>query len=226
MENPTRLPDGVSTTTIGTLRNFPYPDPTKCIYEFDDFHSYTASNWTVTETDAGATEALTNGFGGWLLLTNTAADNDAIVMQKVIKEYQLTVGKRTFFEVRFKVSDATQSDILFGLVITDTTPLTHTDGVVFRKDDGDTNIDFASVKNSAGESELAIGTLVSDTFIKLGFYYDGHDFHLYINGAKVTTIPDAIIPDDELLHPTFLLQNGEGVAKTMTIDYFLVAQER
>lgn len=227
MADPTRFPSGVSTASNhGLPFELPYPDPAKYIYEFDDFHSYTAAQWTVTETQAGATQAAASGFGGWLLLTNSAADDDVISLQKAIKAYQLTAGKKTFFEVRFKTSDATQSDLLFGLVITDTTPLSHTDGIVFRKDDGDANIDFASVKNSAGEAETAIATLVSDTFMKLGFFYDGKDIHLYVNDVKVKIIRDAVIPDDELLHPTLHLQNGEAVAKTLTIDYFLAAQER
>lgn len=227
MADPTRFPSGVSTASHhGLPFELPYPDPAKYIYEFDDFHSFTAAAWTITETDAAATEAVASGFGGWLLITNTAADDDAVSLQKAIKEYQLTAGKKTFFEVRFKTSDATQTDILFGLVITDTSPLSHTDGIVFRKDDGDTNIDFASVKNSAGESELAVGVLANDTFIKLGFFYDGKDMHLYIDDVKVKIIRDAVIPDDELLHPTIHLQNGEAVAKTLTIDYFLAAQER
>ena len=50
---------------------------------FEDFDYYTAADWTVTETQAGATQALTDGDGGLLLLTNTAADNDLVALQKV-----------------------------------------------------------------------------------------------------------------------------------------------
>ncbi len=226
MQDPTRFPDGVSTTVDGVFRDFPYPDPSKCIYEFNDFHSYVAGEWTVTETQAGATQALANGLGGWLVLTNSAADDDLVSLQKAIKSYQLTKGKRTFFEARFKVSEALQSEVGFGLMITDTDPLTFTDGIVLKKDDGDALVDFASLKDSAGSTATAIGTIASDTFTKWSFYYDGRDMHVYVGGKKVSIISSAVIPDDELLHPTFYVKNGEAVAKVLTIDYFMVAQER
>jgi len=47
----------------------------------NDFFTYAAGDWTVTETDAGATEALSDEVGGVLLLTNTATENDVLGMQ-------------------------------------------------------------------------------------------------------------------------------------------------
>jgi hypothetical protein len=41
-------------------------------------------------------------------------------------------------------------------------------------------------------------------------------------GTSVTTN----LVDDEDLTPTFAIQNGEAVAKTMTVDYIFVAKER
>lgn len=226
MNDPTRFPDGVSTVTTGPLRDFPYPDVTKMIMEFEDFHRYTAAEWTVTETDAGATEALTAGLGGWLLITNTAADDDRVNMQTVRREYQLTKGKKTFFEARFKVSDALQSDVIFGLIITDTTPTGFTDGISMYKRDGETTVALFTAKDSVVQTTGALGLVVTDTFQKWSFYYDGKDLHFYIDGLKKGTILAAGIPDDELLQPTIFLQNGEAVAKTLTVDYYLVAQER
>ena len=78
---------------------------------FEDFDYYAAADWTVTETQAGATQALTDGDGGLLLLTNTAADNDLVALQKVGESYRFESGKKLFFEARFKVSNATQSDL-------------------------------------------------------------------------------------------------------------------
>ena len=34
------------------------------------------------------------------------------------------------------------------------------------------------------------------------------------------------MPDDEVLTPSFGIQNGEAAAKTMSIDYILAAKER
>ena len=61
---------------------------------FDDFDTYTAGQWTVTETDAGATQALADGDGGWLLITNTATEDDLVSMQKVGESFLLEPARR------------------------------------------------------------------------------------------------------------------------------------
>lgn len=226
---PTRMSNGISTGAAGgTFENYPNPDPTKFYSYFNDFMVYAAGDWTVTETDAGATEALADGAGGHLLITNTAADNDVVVMQLVKEAFKLVSGKRAFFECRFKVSDATQTDVIMGLCITDTSPVASapSDGIYFRKDDGDANLDFISHKDSAGTESLAFGTLVDDTFVKLGFYFDGTNVTVYKDGAAVSRKLAITFCDNEELTVTMALQAGEAVAKTMTVDYIFAAIER
>ena len=87
-------------------------DPTQMHTYFTDFDEYHAVNWTVTETQAGATQALANVDGGVLLLTNSAADNDLNALQKVGESFKFEAGKKLFFKARFAVSDATQSDFV------------------------------------------------------------------------------------------------------------------
>ena len=130
----TRLPSGVNTdTTSSIFANYPIPRTASLIEYFNDFMTYTAGDWVVTETQAGATQALTAGSGGWLLLTNSAADNDLIALQKTPAMLDLSATKQAWFSCRFKVSDATQSDFVFGMQVVDTTPLDVTDGIYFLK---------------------------------------------------------------------------------------------
>jgi hypothetical protein len=69
--------------------------------------------------------------------------------------------------------------------------------------------------------------MVNDTFISLGFYYDGASSIQYsVNGVVVGTSVTTNLPDDEDLTVSIALQNGEAVAKTMTVDYVFVAKER
>jgi hypothetical protein len=192
----------------------------------EDFDYYTAGDWTVTETDAGATQALTDGDGGLLLITNTAADNDLVALQKKGESFRFASGKELFFEARFKVSDATQSDLAIGLQITDTSPLDVSDGVFFLKADGSTSVSFLVEKNGTATT-TSVATLVSDTFITLGFNYDGGSVLQYcVNGVVTGTSAVTNLPDDEDLTVSFAIQNGEAVAKTMTVDYIFVAKER
>lgn len=228
MGTPTRYPNGVTTVSkTDGLGQFILPAPTTAHVYFNDFDTYVAGDWTVTETQAGATQALTDADGGVLLLTNSAADNDLVALQKVGESFLMESGKKAWFEARFKVSDATQSDLVIGLQITDTTPLDVTDGIFFQKDDGDTNIDFHVEKNNTATSSTAIATLANDTYIKLGFYYNGVDAVVaYADGVQVGSLATTNLPDDEVLTVSFAIQNGEAAAKTMSIDYILAAKER
>ena len=207
-------------------------DPTQMHTYFNDFDSYISGNWTVTETQAGATQALANADGGVLLLTNSAADDDLNALQKVGESFKFEAGKKLFFKARFAVSDATQSDFVIGLQITDITPLAVSDGVYFRKDDGDANLDFVVIKDSTASTASAITTVVANTYITVGFYYNGVDEVVYaastdsLNPTVLGKLAITNLPDDEELTISFGIQNGEAVAKTMSIDYIFVAKER
>jgi hypothetical protein len=47
-----------------------------------------------------------------------------------------------------------------------------------------------------------------------------------VNGVVVGTSVTTNLPDDEDLTISFAIQNGEAVAKTMTVDYILCSKER
>ena len=224
----TRFPNGV--TNVGEQSLFAeLGQPAATLYHtyFEDFDYYTAADWTVTETQAGATQALTDGDGGLLLITNTAADNDLVSLQKVGESFRFASGKPLFFEARFKVSDATQSDVVIGLQITDTTPLDVTDGVFFIKADGAATVDFRVEKNNTATTASAMATMANDTYIRLGFYYDGVSaVQYFVNGSIAGSSVTTNLPDDEDMTITIAIQNGEAVAKTMTVDYVYVAKER
>lgn len=230
MGSPSRFKNGLTNVAIGDpLDQYGLPDPSQWHTYFSDFDSYTAGDWVVTETDAGATQALTAGNGGWLLVTNTAADNDLVSLQKTPAAFTLDATKKALFKCRFKVSDATQSDLAIGLQIVDTTPLAVTDGIWFRKDDGDALLDFIVQKDdTTGKSEsLAVGTVVSDTFITVAWSYNGNGVvSAFVDNNKVVEISTASYFPDSILTITMAVQNGEAVAKTMTVDSVFAAIER
>lgn len=231
MATPTRFTGGITNVAKSApLGMFGMPDPTQWHVFFDDFDRYVAGDWTITTTEAGAssaTEALTDADGGALLITNDQADDDADFFQKVGESFKFAAGKKMFFKARFKVSDATQSDFVMGLQITDTTPLDVTDGVFFQKDDGDANLDFHVEKNNTATSATGVATVANDTWIEVAFYYDGKsEVTYYVDGVKKGTSAVTNLPDDEDLTVSFGIQNGEAASKTMTVDYILAAKER
>lgn len=231
MAAPTRFPGGLTNARPNAgLGMYGLPDPSKWHQYFDDFDYYVAGNWTVTETQAGATQALTDADGGVLLLTNSAADDDLVALNKLGESFLLEAGKRAFFKARFKVSDATQSDFVMGLQITDATPLDVTDGIYFQKDDGDAQLDIYVRKNATTGSASAtnIATIVSDTYLIVSWFYDGKSTLAYfVNDVQLGSLDasSTYLPDTELT-VSFALQNGEAVAKTMSVDYVFAAKER
>lgn len=236
MGAPSRFPNGIGTVSkADPLGMFGMPDPTKWIVYFNDFHTYVAGDWTVTEVGSGS-RALTDVNGGALLITNAAADNDRNELQKVGEGFLLAAGKKAFFKARVKISDATQSDFLIGLAVTDTTLQGSvdgdgvTDGIFFNKDDGDANLDIQVQKNATtGQTRAtAIHTVVADTFMELAWYFDGvSELKYYVDGVHKGTLDasSTYLPDTELT-VSLAIMNGEAVSKTCTLDYVLAALER
>ena len=227
----TRFPNGVTNVAENDLFcDLAMPDPTQFHTYFNDFDTYAAADWTVTETSATATQALADGDGGWLLLTNSTEDNSLCALQKVGESFLLQPGRKAFFKSRFKVSDATQSDLVMGLQITDATPLDVSDGIYFEKADGSTSVNLVCRKNATtgSNTKSAVATLSDDTFVTLGWYYDGQGSLAYSVNGTVTGSMDAsssYLPDTELT-VSFAIQNGEAAAKTMTVDFIYAAEQR
>ena len=209
----------------------PYPSDQTYYGYFNDFMTYNSGDWTITTTEAGtgsATEAVTSSAGGDLLLTNAAGDNDLDFLQLKGEAFTLAAGKRAFFSSRFKVSDATQSDFVMGLHITDTSPLDVTDGIFFISADGAATVDLSVEKNNSATTASSIATMSNDTFITLSWFIDPNtsNVHYSVNNAEPLVLADTNLPNDEDLTISFGIQNGEAVAKTMTVDYINVMVER
>lgn len=209
----------------------PYPSDQTFYMYHNDFFTYSSGDWTITTTEAGtgsASEAVTSSAGGALLLTNAAGDNDLDFLQLKGEAFKLSTSKKAYFSARFKVSDATQSDFVMGLQITDATPLATTDGVFFIKDDGDTNLDFIVEKDSTSTDTTAIHTMEDDTFVTVTWFIDPDASKVFysVNNAAPVSVVNTNLPDDEELTVSFGIQNGEAAAKTMTIDYVVAAVER
>lgn len=262
----TRLSGGVNDATVGDWNgDLAMLNPMRHITFFDDFagnNSFPSaasglaaasnSTWTVTVTEAGAGDAAasyltgTGAGGGILRLVTDAADNDLIFAQRKGESYLLASGKRTFFKIKFAITDANadatsiaQTEWYAGLMITDTDPLSSTagdgvtDGIFFMSEDGTQDIAFY-VQKDATTGQLTTtttSTLTVATQTSFAFEFDGARYvRLYKDDAYVQTIDltstlTAYLPNAPLT-VSFGIKNGEAVAKTMDIDYIFCAQER
>ena len=193
--------------------------------------------WDVAVVEDGsgdATYACTDAVNGVLLLQNDDADNDSIQVASLCECWKLVAGYPLYAEIRFKVSDALQLDMFFGLVTGQAWFVAPNDYVVFHKDDGDANIDFSNAENGVATTVDTGQDIVTDTWVILGFHWDGDatlrwfvfrdaepSRYCLATGTSITTIVQ-----DEELTLAFGVQNGEAVAKSMSVDYIKCVQKR
>lgn len=235
MSSPTRMPGGLNdhaSANSGWGKFYPQLDPLRYTRYVNDFHTYTAGEWTVTETQAGSTQGITStaGHGGILALVNTDTDNDVNQIQLAAETFKFASGRKAWMRARFKLSDATQSDALIGLAITDTSLLASlpSDGVFFYKADDAASLTFQVRKDGTASSQT-IGTMADDTYVVVGLYYDGKTtFTTFLNDVEVAS-PVTVttnMPDDEELTVSIAVQAGDANADTMSVDYIEVVMER
>ena len=182
----------------------------------------TLAGWTVTLVEGGAGEstvALTDFSGGALLISADAADNDGVNLQRTGEAFSFSASQRlTYFGTRLKISEATQSDVLAGMCITDTDLLgAMTDGVYFRKVDASTSLAFVTEKDSS-ETSTTVLTVAADTFYVLEFYFDGTSVEAFVDGVSAAR-HTLTIPDNELLTPSLHYLAGTTGGSTCTVDW-------
>jgi hypothetical protein len=230
----TRLPFGLSTTALDKVfSSMPFPDVTKYHVYDNDFDQFVAADWTVTETQAGATQALSAGDGGLISLVNSAANNDVNQIQKTPAAFLMSATKQAFFKARLQVDDASLASFAVGLQVVnaDGNALASAlDGMFFLKAAGAATINFYVRKDNTTGSNVAtaIASVVAATMVDLAFYYDGAGRTYYAVNDNVLGYLDASSTyfPDTILSPIIALKNGSAVARTLIADKFFIAQER
>lgn len=182
----------------------------------------TLAGWTTTLVEAGAggestVAAATTVNGGGLLLTTDNADNDGITLQMQGEGFQPAANTAIHFRCVLQISDATQSDILVGLCITDTDLLGGmTDGIYFRKPDASTTLSAVLEQDSVETTATAL-TVVAATDMTLEFWVEGLTVTFYVNGVALAAMAQTNVPDDELLTPSIHFLTGEAAVKTCLV---------
>lgn len=213
-----RLIDAVGSDVIRYVEDFVSPGVA----------SDAVTGWVITLVEAGAGETtvtLPDAVGGALLITTDAAENDGANLQLDGESYELTTDQRAvYFGVRVRTGEATQSDLLVGLCITDTDLLGGmTDGTYFRKVDGSTSLAAVTEKDSTETETTGVLTVAADTDYILEFFFDGTSVEFFVDGTSVAK-HTTNIPDDEALTPSIHFLTGNAAAETCQVDWIRAIQ--
>ena len=232
-KTPTRWPNGLNNQTPESLfGNLPVP------YRFDsfteygtDFDRYRSADWTETITTGGSV-AQSNAANGEILLTTAAGAGDTVYIDKTGESFAITAGDRAWFDIRFKTDDATLTNIVAGLQVTDTTPMAVSDGIYFLKAAGAATVNLVSASGgTATVLATDLFTLTANAFYKFRFAFDGASTVKYQvqdstgvavagGSATIATLPTGTQT------MSFGIDNGTtAAAKTMTVDYIFAGQD-
>ena len=166
-----------------------------------------------------------------LALVTPGGTTTASSVYRTAAAFQFISGNRFWFVHRVKASAVTGNQVLsFGVSKSSAGTIATTDRLYFSKAAGSTSLNLISVVNSTATTLVTgVTTCANDTWIDVGFYYDGTDLLVFAAdalgarvsaptiGATGTTITNA------LLTPFFGIT--PVATETMSIDYALIAQE-
>ncbi len=205
---------------------------------FNDFYVYDATDWVLTTQETGsATEVIADDeVGGVLTITNGTADTDHDNFQLSndggtddSEVFSFAVGKKAWFDTRFKSNDGDKVTIHIGIHIVNTDPVATapTDGIYFKTTTATGDISLIVRKNAVQTAAAGLATLGDDTFVRLSYYWDGVDTIFgFVDGVEATSLSSGNLPDDDYMALSFGVENGEGVANTLEIDYIGAFMQR
>lgn len=201
------------------------------------WHSYNAASTTgdyvLTQATTGTAAISTAAPGVLELDSNSTTATQGATLQHNKAMFLPASGKDIWGEWEFKIVDTyDKAEVFVGLSELDTTliatsanssanhigwEITNDDGVLL----------FAGEKAGTRGTKTA-ATIAEDTYIRLGFHYDGTEdtVQQYINGvATGTAIATANIPK-VALYPSFVVQSGGTNDPIMHIKGFRIFQLR
>lgn len=218
----------MTTSRFNTRMNRPQTDWFELFLEFLTTGAYVATDYTITSTGTPTIAVSTSEIGGALVLTTGATSGNNTFHDSKQLVWKFTSGKALEFEARIKLSNVADTDLVIGLQVTDTTPLAVSDGIWFGKDNGDAFLDFHVAKGSVQTDLINVAQMANDTWIKIGFYYDGTDAHkmqVFLNDQRFGAVPIANVPTAALCL-SIGVQTNSANARSLSVDYIRARQER
>jgi hypothetical protein len=232
MSNPTRFSNGVSTNDAQYLMgDYPLPSPftssgsrlTGVAQYANDFTETVAE---YTAAGSGSTFALTDGNGGLALLT-PGGTTTVSAAYKTASNVAFVAGNAVWFQSRFKVSAVSGAKSFYvGLRKGSAT----TDGLWFTKPASSTSVNLVSTVGSTATTLVTgVATAEADTYLELGFYFNGVDLLVYNNNLLVARVDAPTIGTSGTTLTSValgpVLHITPTATDTLTVDYILASTE-
>lgn len=166
--------------------------------------------------------------GGAFTITTAGADNDGVNIHPITEPFYCALAWPLYFGIKFRISEATQSELWAGLGTADDdwNTAAPNDYIVFTKADGSTSCSFSVAKDGSASTVEGVHTFVDATDVTLEFYYDGTNVYAYVNGVLAATVAasNAAFPDDEHMTPHFEFTTGAAAAETSQVAWIRTIQ--
>jgi len=232
MSNPTRFSNGVSTNDAQYLMgDYPLPSPFTSsgsrltgVAQYANDFTETVAEYTVTGTSS--TFALTDGNGGIAVLT-PGGTTTASAAYKTASNVAFVAGNAVWFSTRIKASAVSGAKAFYvGLRNGSAT----TNGLWFAKAASSTSVNLVSTVGSTATTLVTgVATAVADTYLELGFYFDGVDLYVYNNNLLVARVAAPTIGTSGTTLTSVALgpvmQITPTATDTLTVDYILASTE-
>ncbi len=233
-----QFPDGLGTEKDNSVLNaLPIPGPRLGALSVEDFGSDTGvADWTDTAIGAGVGgDVFPLNPNGVLQQVSAGAATDGNKLHIALAgadTFLIQAAREAWFGIRFKISDALNSILVFGFTPAAAT-VAPADGVFLQSDDLTNDLKIVSIAAAGGTSETVLGQLADDTWYEAAFYYDGIDkiSAQFVGPDGVVGGGGTVIPGANLSavggNPGFLFSDGaDGAAKTLDVDYVLFGGSR
>lgn len=205
----------------------------------EDWNSYNAAattgDYLLTQATAGSAAKSTTEIGVLSIDSGSTTATQGANLQRLKSGFLPAAGKHLWaeFKVKFTGVGALNVQTFIGLAASDTTIIASSAQSTNNRigwgsvtDDG--VLLFQSDKAGTGTTAAAT-TIVSDTYVKLGFYYDGtaDTVQQYINGvATGTALATTYIPKAAMIFPSFVCQSGGTDQPVLHVAAYQIVQLR
>lgn len=233
----TQFPNGVGTAKDNSVLNaVPAPLPNAQL-SVEDFGASTGiADWTDTAIGAGVGgDVFPLSSSGVLQQVSAGAATDGNKLHLALagaNTFGIAVGAGVWFGIRFRISDALNTILVFGFSLAADT-VAPTDGVFLNSADVSTDLNLTSVAAAGGTSTTVLGALADNTWYEAALYWDGIDkiSGQFVGPDGVVGGGGTVIPGANLtalgMNPGFLFSDGvDGAAKTLDVDYVLFGGSR